>query len=126
MKYLGIDYGTKKIGLATSDESGTLAFPAAIIPNSDQAISQIKKLCADEKVGSIVIGESATLEGQPNPIMALISDFKMKLKELGLPVESEREFLTTVEARRYQEGEVDSSAAALILQRYLDKLKFKL
>ena len=54
MKYLGIDYGTKRIGIAISDEGGTLAFPREIIASDRGAIGYIKKLFVDEGAHAVV------------------------------------------------------------------------
>ncbi|PCI21385.1 Holliday junction resolvase RuvX [Candidatus Wolfebacteria bacterium] len=124
MRYLGVDYGSKKIGIAHSDENGSLAFPHSILPNNDSIIDAFREIIKEEDISTIVIGESLNDSGDPNIIMKEISTFKEILeKEFGLPVELEKEFLTSFEARRFQSGkkEVDASAAALILQRYLDR-----
>lgn len=145
MRYLGIDYGSKKVGLALSDEGGKLAFPKVVLKNDEYLLSAIKEIRHEEKVDEIVMGESLTLSGEPNEIMKEIKEFKVKLEEeFNLPVHLEKEFLTTVEARRRQgyDGQarrrparvkiiptkkrkepVDAIAAALILQRHLDKLQ---
>ncbi|MBU6491090.1 Holliday junction resolvase RuvX, partial [Patescibacteria group bacterium] len=68
MRYLGIDYGTKKAGLALSDEAGTMGFPHSIVPTTLRLIDELCALIAKEDVGAIVIGESRTLAGGENPI----------------------------------------------------------
>ncbi len=143
MKFLGIDFGSKKIGLALSDESGVLAFPKEVILNDDQVILTIKKICQEEDVANIVLGESHDLSGEPNKIMAAINSFKDNLADATeLPISLEKEFMTSLEARRMPGfgGEskrnpdrkralikdkkiFDASAAALILQRFLDRKK---
>ncbi len=129
MRYLGIDYGHKKLGLAISDELGSFAFPYQVIPNKSPVdlIAEIKKICLAEGVGEIVLGESLDLSGQANPIQADILIFKKGLEsELGLPVHLEREFFTTWEAKRIidesqTDKQTDARAASLILKAYLDK-----
>jgi RNase H-fold protein (predicted Holliday junction resolvase) len=84
-----------------------------------------------------VLGESLDLSGQKNEIMQEIEIFKKNLAELRLPIHYEKEFLTSVEARgrsgkeknnarktktKTTKTKVDDMAAALILQRYLDKI----
>lgn len=140
-KFLGIDYGTKKIGLAVSDDGGEFAFPETVIRNDTKTLIAIKELCTKLGIERVVIGESFNLAGSPNKITAEINEFKKKLEEeLGLKVFSEKEFMTSSTALhmdQYLKGvrpntarktkrevkEVDASAAALILQRYLDKHK---
>ena len=124
MRYLGIDYGTRKIGLALSDEEGRFAYPHSVIANEEKTVTDIRRLCQKEKIGTIVIGESLNLQGQPNPLMKDLNNFTARLtKVCSLPVEFEREFYTTQEADRLigRNTETDARAAALILKSYLDK-----
>ena len=124
MRYLGIDYGTKRIGLAISDEGGTMAFPYAILENSKGSLGEIKTICAHESVETIIIGESVDYKGMPNLVKKEIDRFIIELRKLvDIPVIEEREFLTTQQARFYQtkRKRVDDSAAAIILQSYLDR-----
>lgn len=128
MKMLGIDYGTKKIGFAISDEDGRIAFPRSVLKNDAGVLSFIKKLIQEEKIETIVLGESLDYSGKPNLIMEKISVFKNLLeKETNLSVIFESEFLSSKQARNiHDSGELnDASAAAIILQSYLDKLKNK-
>jgi len=125
MKFLGIDYGTKRIGLAISDERGVLAFPKEIIPAGSEAITQIGEIIKKENIEEVVVGESVNFHGEPNIVSAEIEKFISKLEEsFNLSIHKQKEFLTSVEARKSQDDKskkVDASAAALILQRYLDK-----
>lgn len=131
-RFLGIDFGTKRIGLAISDENRRLAFPKEVILNDKNTISQIEKVIKEENISEIVIGESTDFSGNANPVDEQIKTFILELEEkIGLPVRTQKEFMTSVEARRYKDknnqkkksstNSVDASAAALILQRYLDK-----
>jgi putative Holliday junction resolvase len=122
MKYLGIDYGTKRIGIAISDENGEFAFPKGII-NAPNAVAEIVKLCEKESIGTIVIGKSVASNGVENEIVERAELFGKKLStELSLPIFFQQESFSTVEAHRYQvsAGSRDDSAAAIILQRFLD------
>jgi putative Holliday junction resolvase len=128
MRFLGIDYGEKRIGIAISDDGGTLAFPKEIIPNTDLAVSKVGKILEIENIRQVVVGESLSFDGTKNKIEVEIEGFVKKLEEsFQVKVIREKEFLTTVEARRYGNSEgdakksIDSSAAALILQRFLDR-----
>ncbi|OGZ04263.1 MAG: hypothetical protein A2648_00490 [Candidatus Lloydbacteria bacterium RIFCSPHIGHO2_01_FULL_41_20] len=123
MKCIGIDYGTKRIGIAFSDDAGKVAFPREILENNRNAVWKIIELIKKEKAGRIVVGRSLDEGGKENFLMADIKEF-ISFLELGinLPIFLEKEFFTSVEARRFQGGkEVDDRAAAIILQRYLDK-----
>jgi len=142
MKYLGIDYGQKRIGLSLSDELGSLAFPFKIIINDKQAFDTIHNICGEENVIEVVLGHSIKSDGQDNLIMVEVEKIKQRIeKELELPVHLEKEFMTTIHARDYLEkndiygkeknnarqgakkkiDRADAVAATLILQRYLDR-----
>lgn len=138
MRYLGIDYGTKRVGLALSDESGSLAFAHSVL-SPKEAASSIKALVEAEGVEVVVLGESLDLQGAENPLMKKIKSFKVELESVGLKVVFEPEGMTSAQAARSWGGEsaqsasrrgsvgrqknLDASAAALILQGYLDKIK---
>lgn len=130
MRYLGVDYGSKKVGLALSDEAGTMGFPYDIIANTPQLVDMLRALITRENVGAVVIGESHTLAGLANPIAQAAHVLGEALCQSGVPVAYESEVFTTVEARRPPEKpektraakrriDVDASAAALILTSYL-------
>lgn len=125
---LGIDYGGKRVGIALSDESRTIAVPHAVLPNDRNLFRDIKEFCLGHDVGEIVMGESRDFKGNPNAIMEHITRFKAELeRDLHLPVHLEPEFMTSEQAKRAA-GEhplLDASAAALILQSFLDKAKNK-
>lgn len=138
-KFLGVDYGTKRVGIAISDENGKLAFPKVIIPNNSELFNKITEIIKTEQIGEIVIGESLDLSGDENKVMDSIKIFVKELLALGKPIHFQKEFFTSVEARGREGKEkynarkvkkaeniktkkIDDSAAALILQRYLDKI----
>jgi len=123
MKYLGIDYGSKRVGIAVSDDSGSLAFAKMVLENDKQLLENVLRICEENRVGKIVMGESLDFAGSPNVIMQGILDFKKKLEQNGWGVILEPEFLTSAEAERIQgkDIKIDASAAALILKSYLEK-----
>jgi len=150
-RFMGIDFGTKRIGVAVSDEGGTLAFPKEIVLNDVKSLQKIAEIIKQENVKEIVVGESVDFSGKLNALSARIDVFILELEEkFRLPLHKQKEFLTSLEARRYhgggqarkageskktmspsqahskvkqiKSGRVDASAAALILQRYLDKI----
>lgn len=124
MKLLGIDYGTKRVGIAVGDATGTIAFPRDVFENNDKLVGRIKTLCGEEGVEQIVLGESKDFQGNENSIMQELKMFKERLEEaLAIPVVFEAEFSTTAAARATgtPDAILDAHAAALILQRYLDK-----
>lgn len=124
MKFLGIDYGTKRVGLAVSDESESMAFPLSVIPNDEHLIDVLEALILERSIGTVVLGESKDYRGKDNPIMPAIRDLADRLAEkCNVEVRYEPEFLTSEEAKRIQGGgtELDASAAAIILQSFLEK-----
>ncbi len=142
MKHLGIDYGTKHIGLAVSDETGTIAFPREVISNTHDALARIADLCIQEKIQKIIIGKSLDQVGNTNPIQIQIEQFAQKLGETTtLPIAFQNELHSSFESdnqfdfggfsRRNQENQKgkrpqvkdDAKAASIILQRYLDTNK---
>jgi putative Holliday junction resolvase len=126
MRILGIDYGDKRVGLAISDEGGEFAFPVSTIKNSKYFMSDILEIIKEKGIEKIVVGESLNFLGEPNVIMKDIEEFCENLaKKTKIPIIYEPEFLTSVQSERFQ-GLVDlqdASAAALILQSYLDRDK---
>lgn len=126
MKYLGLDFGTKKVGVATSDDKGQLAFPYTVLPAGAELINELRPLLEAEKIDAIVIGESRDYQRSPNPVHQKAAEFKQKLEEeFSVPVFWEDETLTTAQAERAsgKHDKIDASAAALILQSYLDRHK---
>lgn len=123
MKYLGIDYGERRIGIAVSDEDGIIAFPRTTIENTTSTLSEIKKICDAEKPARIIIG-MPMLIGEISPMMRTIRMFGDTLTQCtNIPVAYENEMFTTKMATRdgAKKNTVDQSSAALILQSYLDR-----
>jgi putative Holliday junction resolvase len=123
MKFLGIDYGGKRIGLAVSNDAGTIAFPRETIANMQGVVGSIQKIIAEEKIGFVVVGDTKSYSGIPNPITLQVKDFVDDLKKvLDVPIASSWEAGSSIEANRYapDDRHDDSAAAAVILQRYLD------
>jgi len=121
---LGVDYGEKRIGLALSDESGKLAFPYKILENNKGVVNELVILLKKRGISTVVLGESLNAEGVPNEIMKWAKYFKEELEEKGGVVcIFEPEFFTSFHAAQaeHNQKKLDASAAALILQRYLDK-----
>ncbi|MBX4191963.1 Holliday junction resolvase RuvX [Candidatus Parcubacteria bacterium] len=135
MRHLGIDYGTTRVGVALSDEEGRLAFPLEVIESGPKALSRVVELAQTNNVQKVVIGESRNFKNEPNLVMEDIEQFKKDLEELShLPVDYQQEFFTSTQAARQFEPDgsrkenpsqkkLDASAAALILQSYLDTHK---
>jgi putative Holliday junction resolvase len=126
MRKLGIDYGTKKIGLALTDESGSMAFPHSVIPTNHDVMKVLVNLISKEKVGEIVIGHSLDRNGKPNAVHAGVESLMLDLTlETGLPVHLQPEQYTTQAAIQLQgkTAMTDAAAAALILDSFITQKK---
>ncbi len=136
-RLLGIDYGSKRIGVALSDESGVFALPHSVIQNSGNSVSDILKICTENHVSTIVVGESKDFEQKDNPIMSEIREFAHDVRNKGVVVIFQPEFMTSQQAERMhtrreesprlnreeKNDMLDASAAAIILQSYIDTKK---
>lgn len=118
-----MDYGKKRVGVAMSDESGKFALPKAVLPASPDLAGELSTLAERSGVKTIVIGESRDYGGRENALVADVHILERQLKDKGFEVILEPEYSSSVEAERFQgKNEMqDASAAAIILQRYLDK-----
>ena len=136
MKYLGIDYGTKRVGLAVSDGGGTLARPLGVLQNTSSLVSEIEDVVAREDVASIVVGSSLGNKVQGD-IVELIGTLTLATM---LPVDTVTEAFSSMEAHGSKGKErsnaratkapakpsdLDARAAAVILQRSRDKISRK-
>ena len=124
MKYLGVDFGTKRLGIAISDADASFAFPRESILFDAKAFETLEQIVNEEKIVAIVMGDTRTLNGGANDITVRAEDFAKRMEELlNVPVHRVREAWSSQEADRYApQGRKhnDSSAAAIILQRFLD------
>jgi putative Holliday junction resolvase len=139
VRALGIDYGARRIGLALSDASGTLASPWRVVerPRSEAetvrlVTAEIARLCAeDDGLATVVVGWPRHLDGSPNAQTPLAQAFARAIEAAtGLPVVLQDERLSSVEAEsrlaardrnwRSRKQKLDAAAAAVVLQDYLD------
>ena len=122
-RVLGIDYGSKRVGIAVSNEDATFALPFCVLQNSSTLVSEIMAIAKENGVEDIVMGESKDYKGKPNPIHDSILALKRQLEDSNMKVFLEPEFMTSMQAERFQgkHDKLDASAAAIILQSYLDK-----
>ncbi|MGC1423017.1 MAG: Holliday junction resolvase RuvX [Terracidiphilus sp.] len=135
-RYLALDVGSKRIGIAVSDELGLTAQPVLTLErrrNPREDLRSIARLCRRFGVAGIVVGNPLSLTGEVGPQAARVQVFAAELGELaGLPIHLWDERLTTHEAHQllYEAGHarqdhrsvVDQVAATLILQSFLDHL----
>jgi putative Holliday junction resolvase len=133
MRILAIDYGTKRMGIAVSDELGMIALPLEFIPAEplEALYRRLKDLIRDKKVALILVGMPRNMDGSYGPAAAKVRDFIGELKEaIPLPVRTWDERLTSAQANRalrevnvrgkQKRETVDQAAAAILLQSYLD------
>jgi len=134
-RYLALDVGSKRIGVAVSDELGLTAQPVLTLErrrNPREDLRSLARLCRRYSVAAIVVGNPLHLSGEVSPRSAKTQSFAAELAALtGLPVHFWDERLTTREAHEilYQSGKprqqhrrvVDQVAAVLILQSFLDE-----
>ncbi len=138
MRYLGLDLGTKTLGLAISDKTGTIATSFKTIRFEEQdydvLYEQIKEIVDEEKVVGLVLGLPKNMNNSLGFRAEETIVFQKKLEEyLGMEVILQDERLTTVAAHNYmlaadlsrkkRKKKVDSLAASIILQTYLDAQK---
>lgn len=125
MKYLGIDYGERWIGLAVSDVSGAFAFPYEEIENNAHVMEVLTRVIQQEGISAIFIGDTRAHTGESNSITPKAEVFcDMVRSQSGLEVSMVFEAWSSQEAARFApQGEKHNhaSAAAIILQRVLDR-----
>ncbi len=124
MRIMAIDYGSKRVGIASTDESGRFALPRMVLDNDGKLVDKVVAFKDDNNIEQVVIGESNNLRGKPNPIQVKIEEFKKSLEERGVDTLLHPEVLTTREARQLQGNTemTDASAAALILKSFIDTM----
>lgn len=123
---MGIDFGSKKVGIALTDASGTMAFPHSVLKNDKTLLKTVCNLIEQEGVAEVVIGHSRNKDGSDNEIQTAIVAFMTELTlQLGIPINLENEFYSTQEAMRIQgkTDMTDAAAAAIILNSFLTKHK---
>ena len=131
---LGIDFGTRRIGLALSDPTGSLATPLPFLENTSlkEVVAKFQELVESHGVKTIVIGLPRNMDGSYGPSAQKVREFITQIQpHIAAEIVSQDERLTTAQASRdlSQIGltqkelrkKVDSSSAALILQQFLDR-----
>jgi putative Holliday junction resolvase len=139
MRIVGLDVGTRRIGVAISDASGTLARPVKTLTTGaldsrsvDLVVQEIERLgMEDDPIDGVVVGLPRRLDGSANDMTPQVDVFAAQLRtRLAVPVMLQDERLTSREAEsrlavrekdwRARKAKIDSMAAAIILQDYLD------
>lgn len=138
MKYIGLDLGTRTLGVSISDTTKTIATAYGTIrfdeDNYDEAISKLSTIMEKEPIEKIILGFPKNMNGTVGPRALVTLNFKKKLEDtFKIPVDMQDERLSTKEAsgymikadisRKKRKQKIDSLAANIILQTYLDKRK---
>jgi putative Holliday junction resolvase len=137
LRLLGLDVGDRRIGVAVSDPTGSLARPVEVYRRRGDAadIQHVVDLVAEFEASGVVVGLPKNMNGSEGPQAEKTREFADSLNRGGLAVSLWDERLSTVEAtrrmveqrrsRRGIQARIDSEAAALILQTYLDHIRLK-
>ncbi len=132
-RFLGLDPGERRIGVALSDLTGTIASPVRYIDTrTEQVLESVRDLCAEHDVGAIVVGLPVSLDGSEGPSAERARKFGAEVGEItGLPVFHQDERFTSHTAetalisggvsRRSRKEKRDQVAAAVMLQSFLDR-----
>ena len=130
---LGIDFGERRVGLALSDKSNLIASPYKTIQyiSENELISEIEKIVLDQEIEIFVLGLPLNMKGQDSSQTKKVRHFKKMLSVLDLPIVYEDERFSSILAKNslvlqnvktgHNKSEIDRTAAAIILQQYLDK-----
>lgn len=133
MRILALDHGTKRIGVALSDELQVLATPLEFIPAEPFAafLDRLKTILREKEVEMILVGMPRNMDGSYGPAALKVQEFVAVLKDaLTVPIKTWDERLTSVQAHRFlaeggvrshqRKGKVDQMAAAILLQSWLE------
>ena len=130
---LGIDFGEKRVGLAISDKSKLIASPFKTINyvNKNDLVRQLEKIVIENNIENFILGLPINMKGEDTAQTKTVRKFKESLSSLDLPIIYEDERLSSVSAKNslilqniktgHNKSEIDKTAAAIILQQYLDK-----
>jgi putative Holliday junction resolvase len=119
---MSIDFGERRVGIASTDESGRFALPRAVIPNTESLLSEVVKLAREWQIEKVIVGQSNNLDGTPNTIMEKANAFVELLRKEDFEIEFHPEVYSSMEAKQIQgkNDMTDASAAAIILKSYID------
>lgn len=134
MRYLAIDYGRKRTGLAICDSDETIASPLTVIESRKHLLKKIAEIVKSENVGAVVLGLPLNMDGSVGPQCELVYRFAQQLKQhLNIPLHFQDERLSTFGAEGHltaagltpekKRKHLDAVAAAEILQAFLDAKK---
>lgn len=127
---LGLDVGTARIGVALGDTGVRIAIPNGTISVDGNEVAAVTELVISNHVSTIVVGYPRNQSGEPTAQTALVQAFADQLKDIDATVVFQDESLTSVMAEKrltergvaFSKGDIDSEAAAIILQDYMERL----
>ena len=135
MRILSLDHGTKRIGIAVSDELKLIAQPLEYVPAEPFAgfLARLKELIREKEVELILVGLPRNMDGSYGPAALKVREFVAALRDaVTIPIQTWDERLTSAQAQRFliqggvrrkeRKEKVDKTAAAILLQSYLDSL----
>jgi putative holliday junction resolvase len=136
MRYLSIDYGNKKTGLAICDQTETFVSPLMGLPTSTELISKIIEIIKEENVEAIVLGLPLNMDDSVGPQAKKVQAFAKQIKKQSdIPIFFQDERLSTFAAQeklvgrelthKKKKSRIDALAAAEILQTFLDSRKYQ-
>ena len=133
MRILAIDHGTVRMGIAVSDELKMIAHPMEYIPAEPFAdfLARLKEILRDKEVELVLVGMPRNMDGSYGQAALKVQEFVTALKDaITVPIRTWDERLTSAQANRFliqgnvrrekRKEKVDSMAAAILLQSYLD------
>lgn len=131
MRTLGVDLGSVRVGVALSDPTGTLASPLTVLARSGDVLGRLAALAEEHAVGAVVVGLPRSLDGRERrAAQAARAEARLLAERVTVPVHLQDERLSTVAAHaglaaagrtaRQRRGSVDASAAAVLLQSWLE------
>jgi putative Holliday junction resolvase len=136
MRILALDHGTKRIGLAVSDELGVIALPLEFVPAEpfEKFLARLGEVIAEKNVEQLLVGMPRNMDGSYGPAAEKVREFVAALKAaVAIPIKTWDERLTSAQANRFliqanvrrdkRKEKVDQTAAAILLQSYLDSVE---
>jgi len=135
MRVLALDHGTRRVGVAVSDELQMIAQPLEYIAPEPFAdfLARLKEILREKEISLILVGLPRNMDGSYGPAALKVQEFVAALKDaVTVPIKTWDERLTTVQAQKFliqgnvrreqRKQKVDKTAAAILLQSYLDGL----
>ena len=128
IKYLALDVGERRIGVAAAESATKLAYPLTTIEVDGTEVAQIAKLIQDENATQLIVGYPRNMQGEPTAQTKIVETFVQRLSTMAIPISYQDESLTSVEAEKYlashkktySKADIDAYAATVILTDYME------